>query len=128
MLRASRRQGGRKYSFGSVKRILTEGCCKSTGSRSALTEAISSVSTSISRWTLDLERWRCFYWLSLKQKEDFSAYLQSDAVVLCVQSDSTEFRLWSNDHHSSTEHIFVRCVTACYAPNLVLFVTLSRPY
>ena len=103
--------------------ILTEGCIKSTGSMSALSEAISSVSASISRWTLDPERWRAFFWLSMKKIEDSPARMRSKALVLCVRSDSTQFRLWPDEHHSSTEHIFVRCVTACYVANSVLSVT-----
>ena len=40
---------------------LVEGCVKSTGSRSALSEAIATVSETIRRWPLDLERRRAFF-------------------------------------------------------------------
>lgn len=38
--------------------------------------------------------------------------MKSEACILVVKRDSTEFRLWPHGHRSPTENVFARCVIA----------------
>ena len=69
------------------------------------------MSTPINRWSLDLERWRAFRWLLIKQEEDYKSFLYSKASVMVIRGDSAEFQLWPSRNKACVQDVFARCVT-----------------
>ena len=98
--------------MGRVSDILKGGFARASGSRSSISDVATSYGSTMSRWTLDLQRWRTSHWHLLRQQGKFSHFVRLIAKVVSSKGDSAEFRVWSQRGQISTDDVFTRCVTA----------------